>query len=159
MRYDSWSYMFGHSVGLRNAKLYLLTLFWSSVVLLTASVACRDEAFNPHFTRSQRIFGSFLFLMVYLPAGLATFSIFLLFLQRIVTNRTYQERHFTARNPYDLGWFENMQQVLGKPTAWGIGWLLPFRVEYPDNAGLFYPVNIPVFDGKYGAMASTESTE
>ena len=42
--------------------------------------------------------------------------------------------------------------MLCKPTYAGLGWLLPFRVEYPDNAGLFYPVNIPVFEGKYGAM-------
>ena len=154
MRFDSWSYVFSQSIGLRNGKLYLLTLFWGSLIFLFTCLACRQEMLSKDFTSAERLFGGFLFIMIYLPIGLIALATFVLFLQRVIVNRTYQEMEFTSRNPYDLGFYENLQQVLGKPTYLGFGWLFPSRVEYPDNAGLFYPVNIPVFEGKYGAMSS-----
>jgi hypothetical protein len=159
MRFDSWMHVFSQSIGLRNSKLYLLTMFWSAVIFLCTCLACRQEMFSKDFTSSQRLFGGFLFIMIYMPAGLTSLACCVLFLQRIVANRTYQELDFTSRNPYDLGFYENIQQVLGKPAYWGLGWFLPYRVEYPDNAGLFYPVNIPVFEGKYGAMLNNDDIQ
>ena len=160
MKFDCWIPLFGQSIGLRNAKLYLLSTWYSALIFIWVAWVCGREAFDASvkeaFTPGERAFSAVMFLVVYIPLGTLSLVAFFMFFTRCAINRTYQERNFTARNPYDLGFADNMKQVLGK---FSYEWFMPYRVEYPDNAGLFFPVNIPVFEGKYGAMVSNEIDE
>ena len=166
MKYDSWSRRYSHSIGLRNGKLWLLSSLYSTYMYLWTAWACGQQAIGLNWDSlkamilmnsdndqdrdgSIRILIAFMFLFLYIPLGIASLASLIRFSIRCASNRTLKEANFTIRNPYDLGVWKNLEQVLG---PFSYHWLTPSRVEYPDNAGLFYPVNIPVFDGKYGSM-------
>ena len=153
-RMDHHSPFLDCCIGLRNSKLYWVACLYGTVFFAFTSTLSfyKTSGFGrATFAAKEQpsVFGTIVFGGLFMVA----LAHFVGFTMRLSSNRTFSERDFTARNPYDLGARLNMEGVLG---VFGITWLVPSNQEFPDNAGLFFPVKVAAVDVKYGTFSSQQ---
>jgi len=70
--------------------------------------------------------------------GIALFILFVGHVIMVLQNFTSIEAGYPGKNPYNVGWRQNLEQLFGSP---GFDWLVPIRPRRPLSDGTSFPTN------------------